>query len=835
MKRFFSALLAILLLLPFPFANAGPASDTDSFLQINDVVNRYLLTSESYDLSNPASIVKDFSDENTAYQKDRPAGYEIPATQGGTVSVSDGVHTCSEPTMGNSYLVCNLIPGIPYHYVSKAADGTVVSEGNIEASGSLRMIQVSSTARNIRDLGGWKADGGTVKYDRLFRGYAINYINENDKRLFRDWLGITAEIDLREPNETGLDGVSALGTDTEYYYVDMRYEAFQTTEINLARYNNLLNAVIGTVLLGHGTYIHCAAGADRTGQAAFLLLGLLGVSPVDIARDYELTSFSPNERLWTDPAFQTMLRQMSEFKGETFQDKCATFAQLAGVSLDRINAFRHAMIDGTPSDLKPYEPRNGFYWDNGNLYYYENDEISGNGLMVLDGYYYYVKTSDQTLAHDGEFEVAVTNGLMPQGTYQFDSQGRMIIPPPCSHLNTVVNDKKEPTCTEAGFTGDEVCKVCGKTITLGTVIPARGHSWGSWTIVTPATEFSAGLETHTCSVCHETESRTIPVLTHVHTPEPVAEIAPTCETNGSEACWKCTGCGRLFSDADGSNEIDEPIVIPAIGHAWDSGVITKAASCIEPGVMTYTCTRDAAHQRTEEILPLGHTLVKHDAKAPNETESGSIAYWECSVCGRLFGDAAGNREIKTEDTILTPVRCPSEAFTDVDRTAKSWYHEAVDWAVANHITTGTSAVTFSPNAVCTREQMVTFLWRALGEPKANRTSCPFTDVKAGDYSRNAILWAYENGIVKGTAADKFSPKAPVTREQVVTILWRLAHEPAAEGRMPFPDVKPGYAFDAIRWAAEEGVAAGYEDGTFRPTRAVTRAEIVTLLRRAFDS
>ena len=343
------------------------------------------------------------------------------------------------------------------------------------------------------------------------------------------------------------------------------------------------------------------------------------------------------------------------------------------------------------------------------------------------------------------------------------------------------------------------------------------------------------MEVHTCSVCGETESRTIPVLTHVHHLTAVAGMEPTCEHTGAEACWKCTGCGRLFSDADGSHEIDEVVVIPALGHDWDDGVVTKAPSCAESGVMTYTCTRDAAHQKTEEILPLGHMLAKHDAKAPTEAESGSIEYWECSVCGRLFEDAAGNREIKTEDTILPPVKCPSEAFTDVDRTAKSWYHAAVDWAVSNRVTTGTSAVTFSPNAECTREQMVTFLWRALGEPKANRTSCPFTDVKAGDYSRNAILWAYENGIVKGTAADKFSSKAPVTREQVVTILWRLAQEPAAEGGMPFPDVKAGYAFDAIRWAAEEGVAVGYEDGTFRPTRAVTRAEIVTLLRRALDS
>jgi hypothetical protein len=342
------------------------------------------------------------------------------------------------------------------------------------------------------------------------------------------------------------------------------------------------------------------------------------------------------------------------------------------------------------------------------------------------------------------------------------------------------------------------------------------------------------METRPCSVCGETESRTIPVLTHVHHLSAVARIAPTCEHAGAEAHWKCTGCGRLFSDADGSHEIDKVVVIPALGHDWDEGVITRAPSCTKPGIMTCTCKRDAAHQRTEEIPAVGHTLIRHNAKEPTETESGCITYWECSVCSRLFQDAAGRGEITAEDIVLAPVKCPSAAFTDVDHSAKSWYHEAVDWAVVNSITTGTSAAAFSPTAACTREQMVTFLWRAVNEPKANRTSCPFTDVNAGDYSWNAILWAYENGIVKGTAADKFSPKVPVTREQVVTILWRLAQEPAAEGGMPFPDVKAGYAFDAIRWAAQEGVSTGYEDGTFRPTKAVTRAEIVTLLRRALD-
>lgn len=873
MKRVYCILLSVSFLLSLILPSTGLAANVESFLQINDSVNRYLLASASYDLSNPVSVVRDYSKEKTDYLKDRPKGYEIHTAPGGTVSISDGVNTWSEFTSKDTYAIYNLIPGASYHYVSQDADGGVVSEGDVIANGSLRMIQMTSSVRNVRDLGGWEADGGTVKYSRLFRGSAINDINDYDQRLFKDWLGISTEIDLRDPQETGLDDVSALGADTQYILIDMGYEAFLTTETNLARYNSLLNSVFDSVLLGEGTYIHCAAGADRTGQAAFLLLGLLGVSPVDLARDYELTSFS-YERLWIDPPFQTMLHQMNAFKGETFQDKCAAFAQLAGVSLNRINAFRMAMIDGNPSELKPYEPRNGLYWDNGNLYYYENDEISGSGLMVLDGSYYYVSPADQTLAHDGEYEVTVTNGLMPQGTYSFDSQGRMIIPPPCSHPNTVVQNRKDPTCTEdgysgdrvcpdcgellevghtipalghstvlrgaadatctePGYSGDDVCTVCGVMVHQGTTIPAKGHSWGTWTVISPATESAEGMEVHTCSVCGETESRTIPVLTHVHHLTAVAGMEPTCEHTGAEACWKCTGCGRLFSDADGSHEIDEVVVIPALGHDWDDGVVTKAPSCTEAGVTTYTCKRDAAHQRTEEIPAVGHTLIRHNAKEPTETESGCITYWECSVCSRLFRDAAGRGEITAEDTILAPVKCPSEAFTDVDRTTNSWYHKAVDWAVVNSITTGTSAVTFSPNAACTREQMVTFLWRANGSPEPKDSACPFSDVNPGDYSYQAILWASQNGVTNGTGKTTFSPKANVTREQVVTLLWRLGGSKTVGGAIPFTDVTAGrYSCEAVKWAAAEGITTGKTAAIFAPADPCTRAEIVTLLWRA---
>ena len=170
-----------------------------------------------------------------------------------------------------------------------------------------------------------------------------------------------------------------------------------------------------------------------------------------------------------------------------------------------------------------------------------------------------------------------------------------------------------------------------------------------------------------------------------------------------------------------------------------------------------------------------------------------------------------------------------QPFTDVDENA--YYADAVAWAVANNVTAGTSATTFSPDASCTRAQMVTFLWRAAGEPKVNGTN-PFTDVQPGSYYYDAVLWAVANGITSGTSATTFSPDATVTRGQTVTFLYRAAGAPAVAGANTFTDV-PADAFyaSAVQWAVNEGVTGGTSATTFSPDSPCTRAQIVTFLYR----
>ena len=178
------------------------------------------------------------------------------------------------------------------------------------------------------------------------------------------------------------------------------------------------------------------------------------------------------------------------------------------------------------------------------------------------------------------------------------------------------------------------------------------------------------------------------------------------------------------------------------------------------------------------------------------------------------------------------VNCPGKAFADMPAKG-NWAHDPIDWAVSNEITNGTSASTFSPEEGCTRAQVVTFLWRAAGQPASASSTNPFTDVKPGAYYYNAVLWAVENGITNGTSDKTFSPDETCTRAQIVTFLWRYEGQPAPTStNNPFADVKTSAYFGrAVLWAVERGITNGTSATTFAPEDTCTRAQVVTFLYR----
>ena len=274
---------------------------------------------------------------------------------------------------------------------------------------------------------------------------------------------------------------------------------------------------------------------------------------------------------------------------------------------------------------------------------------------------------------------------------------------------------------------------------------------------------------------------------HTHSLTAVAKIDATCTSDGTEAYWKCSVCGMLFSDAQGKNVIKAPAAIKATGHKWDAGKVTTQPTETAEGVKTFTCT----------------------------------------VCGQTRTESIP----KLNPTPTTP---PVTSFSDVP--ADAYFAEPVSWAV-NHvpqITNGTGDGKFSPKDECLRCQIVTFLWRAMGCPEPTSTVNPFVDVKSSDYFYKAVLWAVEREITNGMDATHFSPNLTCTRGQAVTFLWRAEGKPAPKTQVSeFTDVqnRNDYFYTPVLWAVENGITNGTGNGLFSPNMICLREQIVTFLYR----
>ncbi len=243
---------------------------------------------------------------------------------------------------GKTY--CNEVPGVETPFASAGKAGT------LKPVDPLRWIQTRTW--NVRDLGGWACDGGTVKYGKLFRG---GYVTSADRAVLVEQLGIQHELDLRGANEGGLTA-SPLGGDVRYTCA-AAYAWYSLTPADAWKAN--LRCVFDAVTHNEPVYFHCAAGADRTGTLACVLEGLLGMSQSDIDKDYELTTFysgsdtDANARRRNEAEWSGLISALNSKSGSTFRDKCVTFAAELGFTADEINAFRAAMINGTPETVTP--------------------------------------------------------------------------------------------------------------------------------------------------------------------------------------------------------------------------------------------------------------------------------------------------------------------------------------------------------------------------------------------------------------------------------------------------------------------------------------------------
>lgn len=241
-------------------------------------------------------------------------------------------------------------------------------------------------------------------------------------------------------------------------------------------------------------------------------------------------------------------------------------------------------------------------------------------------------------------------------------------------------------------------------------------------------------------------------------------------------------------------------------HTWKDATCKEKAKCVVCGEF-YGVLKEHT---------FGGYVYNNDATAQKDGTQTRT----CSVCQ------------KTETVIAVGTKIENP-FKDVQ--VKEYYAEPVLWAVGKGITNGTAKDTFSPNNECTRGQIVTFLWRAAGMPEPTRTGNPFVDVKSDQYYYKAVLWAVEKGITTGTSANTFSPDAACTRGQVVTFMWRAKGKPTATADNSFKDVQAGaYYYDAVLWAVKNGITNGTAPGAFSPDATCTRGQIVTFLYRDYN-
>ena len=353
------------------------------------------------------------------------------------------------------------------------------------------------------------------------------------------------------------------------------------------------------------------------------------------------------------------------------------------------------------------------------------------------------------------------------GNYRFNSNGTPILPAPKYAVSFVV--------TPAELT-NVIIKVDGQVVTN----PANLE----------AGTYQAEVSADNCEVFNSNITITADTATHTQT------IAMTY---------------RKSSSGDDS----DPTYAIEVGKDIRNGTVTANRRYAERGdTVTITVKPDDGF-KLDDL-----TVTDKNGKELKLTDKGNGKY--------TFTMPASKVEIKA--TFVKEVE--TSPFSDVSTSA--YYYEAVKWAQEKGITGGIGNGLFGPNQPCTRAQIVTFLWRAAGSPEPKAMSS-FADVSTDAYYAKAVAWAVENGITTGTGDGKFSPDATCTREQAVAFLYRASGSPAVSGGSAFSDVAANaYYADAVAWAEKNGVTGGIGGGLFGSGNTCTRAQIVTFLYRAYQ-
>ena len=397
----------------------------------------------------------------------------------------------------------------------------------------------------------------------------------------------------------------------------------------------------------------------------------------------------------------------------------------------------------------------------------------------------------------------------------------------CLHTGYGTHENTVPaTCGEAGRT-ETICDNCGEVVSTKEIPATGAHTWDNGKVTTEPTETTPGVRTFTCAVCGQTRTETIPA-TGVHDYQFTKNVAPTCTTDGYDL-YTCSGCGAT----------EKRNSKPALGHKWDSGTVTTEPTETTPGVRTYTCTV-CGEAKTETIPATGAHTHKWDAgkvtTEPTATTPGVRTY-TCTICGLTKEEVIP----PTGGSTVCPGG-PSYGFRDVAGPS-DWSHEGIDYCVRRSLMVGTGVGTFSPDMACSRAQIVQILYNLSGDKTDyGNYYLPFTDVAPGDWFYEAVAWAYANDIVAGTSASTFAPNDVITREQMAVILYGYTAKFAPEftgnaaSLNTFPDAGSvaNWAYTAMSWAVGNGLISGMGSGGvsyLAPQGSATRAQASAIIMR----
>ena len=391
--------------------------------------------------------------------------------------------------------------------------------------------------------------------------------------------------------------------------------------------------------------------------------------------------------------------------------------------------------------------------------------------------------------------------LLPYMSYRYGFTYEII---PCEEdrHEFITTDYQPPTCTENGFV-KKTCNICGEE--REEVLSAAGHQYVA-IAHEDATCTSGGYTTYHCSVCNDEYTETIDALGHDWSDWAPLQ-APTCTAPGSET-RSCARCGEKENRA-----------VSALGHDYQDTVISP--SCTEQGYTIHTCSRCEDSFRDTYMDPLGHDWDDGVVTVEATYTSIGVMTYTCNRCGTT----------KTEE--IPPLEMVNP-FVDVKE--GKFYYVPVLWAYYHdpQITKGVDDTHFKPNSTCTRGQVVTFLWNAMGQSEPDLSFNPFEDVKEGKFYYKAVLWAYQTDVTNGVDDTHFKPNNTCTRGQVVTFLWNAMGKPEPDlNNNPFVDVKEGkFYYKAVLWAFQNGVTNGVDDTHFKPNNTCTRGQVVTFLDNA---